>query len=142
MKMDGSYRSESTIVWVELLHFQYICRMKTVVTLESMKFYAFHGVMEEERLTGGTYLADISYTIDAKAVDTDDIRDTISYADVYDLVRDEMLKPSQLIEHLAGRILKVVRDRYPQMQEVTVKISKLTPPVNGETERATVTIKF
>jgi dihydroneopterin aldolase len=107
-----------------------------------MKFHAFHGVMEEERIIGGTFLADISYTIDTNAVDTDDIKDTISYADIYDLIRDEMIKPSQLIEHVAGRILKTVKDRYPQMQEITIKISKLTPPVNGEAEKATVTIKF
>jgi dihydroneopterin aldolase len=107
-----------------------------------MKFYAFHGVMEEERITGGTYLADLSYSLDTKAVDTDHIEDTISYADIYDLVRDEMTKPSQLIEHVAGRILKAVRNRYPQMQEITIKISKLSPPINGEAEKATVTIKI
>jgi dihydroneopterin aldolase len=107
-----------------------------------MKFYAFHGVMEEERITGGIYLADLSYSLNTKAVDTDNIKDTISYADIYDLVRDEMTKPSQLIEHVAGRILNTVKNRYPQMQEIAIKISKLSPPVNGEAEKATVTIKI
>jgi dihydroneopterin aldolase len=106
-----------------------------------MKFHAFHGVADGERITGGTFLADISYVVDTEAVDTDDIKDTVSYADIYDLVKDEMMRPSQLIEHVAGRILKVVKSRFPQMQETTVKISKLTPPVGGEVGKATVRLK-
>jgi dihydroneopterin aldolase len=116
--------------------------MKATITLETMKFHAFHGVMKEERITGGIFLADISCTIDTEAVETDDIRDTISYADMYDLIKDEMMKPSQLIEHVAGRIMKVIKNRFPHMQETTVKITKLNPPVNGEVEKATVTIKI
>ena len=106
-----------------------------------MKFHAFHGVMDEERILGGTFLADISYTIDTDAVHTDDIKDTISYADIYDLIKNEMMKPSQLIEHVAGRIMKAIKDEFPQIQEITVKISKLNPPVNGEAGRATVTVR-
>ncbi len=115
--------------------------MTVNITLETMRFHAFHGVMEEERIIGGTYLADISYTIETDAVETDRIKDTISYADIYDLIKEEMKKPSQLIEHVAGRILKVLKDKFPQMQEMTVKISKLNPPVNGEVAKATVSIK-
>ena len=105
-----------------------------------MKFHAFHGVMNEERIIGGTFLADISYVIETNAVESDNINDTISYAEIYDLVKMEMEKPSQLIEHVAGRIVNVLKNKFPQMREATVKISKLNPPVNGEAEKATVTI--
>ena len=114
--------------------------MIVTITLETMKFHAFHGVMEDERIIGGTFLADISYTIDTNAVESDNIEDTISYAEIFDFVKDEMEKPSQLIEHVAGRIMNVIKSRYPQMLETTVKISKLNPPVNGEAVKATVTI--
>ena len=110
------------------------------ITLEAMKFHAFHGMMVNERIIGATFLADISYTIDTNADMSDDIEDTISYADIYDLVREEMQKPSHLIEHVAGRIMNVLKIRFPQMIETTVKISKLNPPVNGEAGKATVTI--
>ena len=114
--------------------------MTVTITLETMKFHAFHGVMEEERIIGGTFLADISYVIETNATDTDNIDDTISYADVYDIIKSEMKKPSQLIEHVAGRIMKVLKNKFPQMRETTVRISKLNPPVNGEAEKATVSI--
>jgi dihydroneopterin aldolase len=116
--------------------------MKTTVTLESVKFHAFHGVAQEERITGCVFLTDISYTVDTNAVDTDDINDTINYADLYKLIEEEMMKPSQLIEHVAGRILKALKSSYPQMREITVKVSKLHPPVCGEVEKATVTVKI
>ena len=114
--------------------------MMTIISLETMKFYAFHGVMAQEHIIGGTFLADITYIIDTKATDTDNLDDTINYADVFDLVREEMQQPSLLIEHVAGRIMKALKNKFPQMIETTVKISKLNPPVNGEAGKATVTI--
>ena len=114
--------------------------MTATITLEEMRFHAFHGVMDEERVIGGTFLVDISYIIDTKAVESDDIEDTISYAEIFDLVKEEMEKPSKLIEHVAGRIMKALKNKFPQLLKTTVKISKLNPPVNGEAKKATVTI--
>ena len=115
--------------------------MTVTITLEKMKFYASHGVTAEERTIGGVYLADISYTIDTNAVETDRIEDTINYSELFDLVQDEMKKSSSLIEHIAGRILKVIKARFPHIKSLVVKISKLHPPVNGEMTSASVTIQ-
>jgi len=114
--------------------------MTATITLEEMRFHAFHGVMDEERVIGGTFLADISYVIDTKAIESDNIEDTINYAEIFNLVKEEMEKPSMLIEHVAGRIMKALKNKFPQILEITVKISKLNPPVNGEAKKATVTI--
>ena len=114
--------------------------MIVTITLETMKFHAYHGVMNEERIIGGTFFADISYVINTNAVESDNIEDTINYAEIYNLIAEEMEKPSKLIEHVAGRIMKIIKNRYPQIFEATVKLSKLNPPVNGETGKATVTI--
>jgi dihydroneopterin aldolase len=116
--------------------------MRTTITLETMRFHASHGVTEEERLIGGTFLADISYAIDTDAVETDCIEDTVDYAEIYDLIKEEMMKSSKLIEHLAGRIMKAIKNKFPQIPQITVKISKLNPPENSETGMATVTINF
>jgi dihydroneopterin aldolase len=114
--------------------------MTTTITLETMKFRAYHGVLENERIIGNDYLVDLSYTIDTNAVETDRLEDTLSYADLYILVKNEMMRPSQLIEHVAGRILLAVKRQYPQIQKTTVRVSKLNPPVSGEVGRATVTV--
>ena len=114
--------------------------MTVTISLETMKFHAFHGVMEDERIIGGTFLVDISYIIETKSVETDNIDDTISYADVFDIIKTEMQKPSMLIEHVAGRIMNEVKRKFQQINNLTVKISKLNPPVNGEAGKASVSI--
>jgi dihydroneopterin aldolase len=114
--------------------------MKVTITLESMKFLAYHGVMEQEQIIGGTYFVDVSYVIDTESVETDDITDTVSYAEVFDVVKQEMSKPSKLIEHVAGRILKSVKNNFSKISSLTVKVSKLYPPVNGEAARATASV--
>ena len=116
--------------------------MRVTITLETMRFHAFHGVTAEERAIGGVYLADITYTFDTNATETDHLEDSIDYSCLFDLVKDEMMTPSQLIEHVAGRILKTIKARFPQILELVVKISKLNPPVNGEMVCATVTLKM
>ena len=116
--------------------------MKVTITLERMTFHASHGVTDEERRIGGVFVAEISYTFNTNAVETDCLEETINYADLYDLVKDEMMTPSHLIEHLAGRIMKTIKAHYPQIQELIVKISKLNPPINGEIASASVTLKY
>ena len=116
--------------------------MTVTMTLETMKFHANHGVMAEERIIGGIYLADVSYVVDSIAVETDRIEETIDYSVIYDLVKMEMMKPSNTIEHVAGRTLKAIKARFPQTQELTVKITKCNPPVNGEMAGASVCIKM
>lgn len=116
--------------------------MVTKIVLEKMRFHAFHGVMQEETIVGGEYEVTLSLDVDfSKAMETDDLEGTINYAVVYDLVKEEMHLPSKLIEHVAGRILKSVKQCFPQIEEMEVKVSKLNPPVLGEMEKATVVVQ-
>ncbi|MDR1723710.1 MAG: dihydroneopterin aldolase [Tannerella sp.] len=115
--------------------------MKTIITLETMTFHAFHGVMEQERIIGGTYLADVSYAVETDAAETDNLADTINYAEVFEIVKTEMAIPSRLIEHVAGRIMKSIATSFPQINDLSVKISKLTPPLDGEVEKVTVELQ-
>ena len=93
------------------------------IRLHDMRFYAYHGVMEQEQRVGGYYL--VSLTIEAdltKAICTDDVSDTVNYAELYELVKNEMAIPSKLLEHVAGRIGQRVLDRFPQVTALTVSV--------------------
>ena len=105
-----------------------------------MSFHAFHGVEEQEQIIGGNYLVDVTYSVETNATETDNMDDTISYAEVYDFVKEEMQQPSKLIEHVAARILKTLKTHFPQMADIKVKVSKLNPPVDGEVEMVRCTI--
>jgi len=112
---------------------------KNIILLEGMKFYAYHGVLEQERIIGNHYTIDLEICLDlSKASQTDNLNDTVSYADIYAIVRDEMAIPSQLLEHVAGRIKRRIESSFPSIGGITIKLSKHNPPVGGEVEKATI----
>lgn len=112
------------------------------ITLNGMKFYAFHGCFPEERAIGTHFRLDVSFETDtAKAQQSDDIADTISYLDVYQTVKHEMQIPSRLLEHVGERICNALLAGFPAMERVTVCVSKLNPPLGGQLESVSVEVK-
>ena len=56
------------------------------VLLRGLLFHAFHGVLPEERSLGQKFELDVALSVDTRrAGATDDLADTVSYADVYQL---------------------------------------------------------
>lgn len=115
--------------------------MKTTIKLTDMQFYANHGVMEQEAKVGNVYVVNISMTADLlRACETDHVDDTINYAQVYDLVKIEMKQSSKLLEHIAMRIFKSIKNKFPQITALEVRLAKNNPPIAGEVKTAEVTI--
>ena len=104
-----------------------------------MKFYAYHGVLEQERRVGNTFVVDLTLTAPLeKVVQSDQLEDTINYAEVYELTKQEMNIPSQLLEHVAGRICRALRHHFPQIEQIEIRVSKLNPPFGGDVHSASV----
>ena len=112
--------------------------MTTKIELRRMTFYAYHGVAPQETRVGNTFIVDLILTAPLEnAVWSDDLSDTINYATVY----AEMAIPSRLLEHAAGRILKALKERFPQITEVELVLSKLNPPFGGDIHSASIILK-
>jgi len=109
------------------------------ISLNRVRIYAYHGVLEQERKVGGWYELSlvVSYPFH-QALATDDVADTINYAELLAIVQREMAIPSNLIEHVAGRICKSVIDAFPLTEHVSVELTKLNPPMGGDTDGASV----
>ena len=105
--------------------------MTTKIELRRMTFYAYHGVApQRDPGLGNTFIVDLILTAPLEnAVWSDDLSDTINYATVYETVKAEMAIPSRLLEHAAGRILKALKERFPQITEVELVLSKLKSSV-------------
>ena len=115
--------------------------MTVQIELETMKFYACHGVSPETRV-GNTYVVNLVLTAPLeKAVASDDLEDTINYAVVYEVVKREMAIPSKLLEHAAGRILAALKDTFPQLLAIELKLSKLNPPFGGDVYSASIILR-
>lgn len=116
--------------------------MITQITLDAMKFYAYHGVGAQETRVGNTFVVDLVMTAPVeRAVACDTMEDTIDYAAAYGVVKREMEVPSRLIEHVAGRILAALKEAFPQLLAVELKLSKLNPPFGGDLRSASVILK-
>lgn len=113
------------------------------ITLSGLRFHAYHGVMAQERQTGGDFLVDLQVMCDLeKAVHSDDLADTLNYGTLYNLVHREMMQPSQLLEHVAGRIAQRVFDGFPQVENVVITVTKVNPPMGADLKGASVTLFF
>ena len=70
------------------------------IKIEAMKFYAFHGCFDEERVVGTHFEADCTIEVDCShAAQTDNLSYTIYYQEVYQLIKQEIEQPSALLEN-------------------------------------------
>lgn len=112
------------------------------IQLHDMRFYAYHGVMEQERRVGGQYLVTLCVKSDlSRAVVSDSVADTVNYAVLYEVVAREMAQPSQLLEHVAGRVAQRVLDDFPQVEQLSIRITKCNPPMGADCQGASVTLE-
>lgn len=111
------------------------------ISLLGIELFAYGGVTEAERQVGQRYSVDVEVTLDlARAAESDALADTVSYAEIYQLVaRTARERQFTLIESLAGRLAQRVIQRFP-VQTVTVRVAKLLPPIDGIVARAVVEI--
>ena len=112
------------------------------VFLKNVRFRAFHGVLPQERLVGGDFLLNlrVGYPIE-KGMESDEVEDTLNYAALFDLVRQEMNKPSQLLEHVASRIVKTIMEAFPAVTSVDLELTKLNPPMGADSDGAGIFLK-
>ncbi len=106
---------------------------KMYIVLDQVKFHAYHGVGEQERIVGNEFTIDLKVrTGFSRAFLTDEVEDTVSYADVYQVLKEEMATPSRLLEHLCGRILRRLFKEFPAVSEITIRLTKRNPPMGAD----------
>lgn len=105
----------------------------SLITIENMEFYAYHGYFEEEQKIGTWFNVDLSMEVDTlKAEKTDDLNDTIDYSAVYQVVKYEMNITSKLMENVGRRILNSIKNCFPNVLYACIKIKKMNPPLGGK----------
>ena len=97
--------------------------------------------MPQERRVGGDFLVNlrVGYPLE-KAMQSDEVGDTLNYAVLYEVVQAEMMKPSNLLEHLAGRITDAIMRRFPQVTSIDLELMKQNPPMGADCDGAAVEI--
>ncbi|MBP1541811.1 MAG: dihydroneopterin aldolase [Prevotella sp.] len=112
---------------------------ESYISLRDMRFHAYHGVMPQEREVGADFLVSLRAKVDVSAAfDHDMVEVTLNYADLYEVVKFEMLHPSMLIEHVACRIGQAVFEAFPQVCELELSVTKVNPPMGADCAGASV----
>lgn len=103
-----------------------------VIHLRGLEFYAFHGVLPEERRLGQRFIIDLDLFYDLKAAGiSDQVRDTINYAEVYRVVQEYVEgSTSSLLENLAEKITQAILNIFP-CWKVRLELHKPQAPVQG-----------
>ena len=115
--------------------------MTHTINIEGINLYAYHGCLEEEAKIGGHYIVDVYMTTDfSEAAVTDNLEKTIDYCTVYEICKAEMSIRNKLIETVAQRIYSKIKVEFPTLKTLRVKLTKLTPPMNGDVANVSVEI--
>ncbi len=115
---------------------------KTQIILDDVRLYAFHGVLPQERKTGGWFVVTVSVDYPfCRAMDSDDLADSLSYVSVLEVVKREMAVPSNLLEHVAGRILSALFAAYPRITAGEVTVKKENPPMGSNMSGVAVVVR-
>jgi dihydroneopterin aldolase len=103
------------------------------ISLEGMEFFAYHGCYKEEQVIGTKFIVDLNVSLDSTlAEESDHLKDTLNYVQLYQVVKKEMDQKSHLLEHVAKRIMDSLKSGFPGIQRIELKISKINPPIGGK----------
>ena len=110
-----------------------------IIKVENIRVYAFHGCLKEETKIGSDYRVDLEVKADLQASAlSDELKDTVDYVLLNNIVKEEMQQPSKLLETVAKRILTRIFNEDSLVRKASVSVSKLNPPIGGDVEMVTI----
>jgi dihydroneopterin aldolase len=109
------------------------------IKLKNIRTYSYHGCLIEEGKIGSDYSVDIEVKTNLnKSSLSDDLKDTVDYVLLNQIVVEEMAIRSNLLEHVAQRIIQRVFKEVTKISSVKLGVSKLNPPIGGDVEAVTI----
>lgn len=102
-----------------------------IIRLENLLFRSRIGVFPEERENLNDFEVNVSVSIDAGAFEPENLETSVSYAEIYEIIKEEMSEISMLLETVAVRIADRISSKWNQILTINVKITKINPPIPG-----------
>lgn len=110
-----------------------------IIKLKNIRTYSYHGCLIEEGKIGSDYTVNLEVKTDLrKSSLTDDLKDTVDYVLLNRIVVEEMAIRSDLLEHVAHRIITRIFEEIHEISRIIVAVSKLNPPIGGDVEAVTI----
>lgn len=113
-----------------------------IIELEEMEFYAYHGCFKEEQVVGNRFCVNIALKVNIDMpAKSDFIGDAVNYVEVYHIIKEEIFHNSHLLENVATRMVDAVSKRFPEIEWIRLKVSKINPPMGGKMKQVSLTIE-
>ena len=113
------------------------------IFIEDLEVYAYHGVNQEEKVLGQKFIISLELFLNLQdAGITDDLKKTVSYAEVCNNISDLFTKNKfDLIEKCAEEVAKYILINYSEVEKVNVAIKKPWAPIGNVLKYAGVRIE-
>lgn len=99
------------------------------INLKDLRFYAYHGIHDEEKLLGGEFELNLSVKFKETVNVIQDINRGINYVDLYKMVQDSMKVPTPLLETVVMKLGQIILSQYPFIIDIDISLTKLHPPI-------------
>jgi dihydroneopterin aldolase len=108
------------------------------VELKQVRFFAYHGLYQEEKKTGNDFEVNLAVSYEPGEVLIGDIKTTINYARLFELVKVQFDTPVDLLETLVINIAAEIKKAFPRAKRISISIVKLHPPIEKFTGNVSV----
>lgn len=112
-----------------------------IIHLSGMRFFAYHGLYEEEKLKGNEFEMNVSLSFVQPDTAISHISHTINYAAVYEIIQQEMATPHELLETFLQQLAEVLKSAFPQITDIDMTLYKLTAPIKNLSGRVGVQLR-
>jgi len=113
------------------------------ILFNKMEFWGYHGAFKEVNTLGQRFYVDLEIYFDlSKAGHSDNLKDTVNYADIYKTTQQVVENEKyELVEAIAERLAAKILDSYLLIDEILVRVTRPDPPIPGHYQSVAVEIK-
>ena len=112
-----------------------------LIKVEGIRVFSYHGHLSEEAVLGGHFIVNVFVQLNTSKVEkTDDLKDTIDYVKIIEIVEQEMAIRANMIEVPAKRIVDSILS-FKKTQKVKVEVEKVQPPIDSLFDKISITVE-
>ncbi|UII81602.1 dihydroneopterin aldolase [Flagellimonas sp. CMM7] len=113
------------------------------IRVNNIRVHSNHGCLKEEMLIGSDYRVDLEIHANlSKPSQSDKLSETVDYVHLNNIVKEEMAIRSNLLEHVAKRIVDRIFLELTMVDKAEVEVSKINPPMGGDVESVSVKVEY
>ena len=112
-----------------------------IIELKEVRFFAFHGCYELEQKSGTDFIVNLKVWYQPKPDSDFQLKDTVNYVSLFELVKKEMQIPTALLETLISKMEVSIHHLFPEIKEIAISIEKQNPPILNMAGNVAVSFK-